>query len=186
MSNAGTNILTGASTGAAAGSAAGPIGTAIGAVGGAIVGGLASIKPAKAGYKKFVKQQFKELMAKGTTLSDEERRQMGAEMVSAQAQAQAAQDISQARRSIAQTGGGPITKGADTKTARDLGEATRSGAIVATSAANKRAAALDERRKSIIMQRMAKIADMEGAEAAQNRDTALALGDALAQMGAMT
>jgi len=44
------------------------------------------------------------------------------------------------------------------------------------------ASALDERRKAEIMQRMGKIADMEGAEAKQNTDTALATADAIAEI----
>jgi len=183
----GSNVLTGAAAGASAGSAGGPIGTAIGAGVGAIGGLFASIKPgAKRSYKKYVKQQFKNLMEKGTTLSDEERNRIGQTMVDAQAQTQAAQDIGRQRSALAQTGGSPILAGQQRKSAKELGEANRDIAVKASSQGSKMAAALDERRKAGIIQRMGLIAEQEDAQGQQDRNMALGMADAVSEISKLT
>lgn len=183
MASTGQRIASGASTGAGIGTAIAPgIGTAIGAGLGAIAGGLSSLGGAKQKYRKYVKDQFKNLMEKGTTLSDEERRQMGRATVEAQAQAQAAQDIAAQRQAMAQTGGSPILAGQQRRSAKEMGEATRDIAVKADSQARKMAMALDERRRAELMQRMANIADQANIEAGQNVQAGLAAADAAAEI----
>jgi len=182
-----SDVVAGGASGAAAGTAIMPgIGTAIGAGGGAIAGGLKNLGSGKQAYKKYVKQQFKNLMEKGTTLSDEERNRIGQTMVDAQAQTQAAQDIGRQRSALAQTGGSPILAGQQRKSAKELGEANRDIAVKASSQGSKMASALDERRKAGILQRMGLIAEQEDAQGEQDRNMALGMADAVSEISKLT
>tara|TARA_R100001594_G_scaffold148306_2_gene203149 strand:- start:5649 stop:6209 length:561 start_codon:yes stop_codon:yes gene_type:complete len=182
-----SDVVAGGATGASIGTSIMPgIGTAIGAVGGALVGGLKNVGSGKQAYKRYVKQQFKNLMEKGTTLSDQERRAIDRNLVDAQAQTQAAQDIGRQRSALAQTGGSPILAGQQRKTAKEAGEANRDIAVKASSQGAKMAAALDERRKAGILQRMGLIAEQEDAQGQQDRNMALGMADAVSEISKLT
>ena len=181
MASTGQRILSGATSGAGLGTAIAPgVGTAIGAGLGALAGGLSGL--GKDAYKKYVKEQFRNMMARGTTLSDEERRQIGRETVEGQAQIQAAQDIGAQRQAMALAGGSPILAGQQKQTAKEMGEATRDRAIKASSQKEKMAMALDERRRARLEEMMRGIKGPSDVEATQNVQAGLAAADAAAEI----
>lgn len=182
MAKAGQKALSGAATGAGIGSAFGPVGTAVGAAVGGIGGALAGMGGSSGDLKKYVKQQFANLMDKGTTVSDEEQAQIQQATVDAQSQVKAAQDLGAQRQGMALTGGTPILAGKQKQSAKELGEATREIAQKATAQGKKMVAALDDRRKAALIQRMSNIADKEDQQAQQDVQTGLALADAGAEI----
>jgi hypothetical protein len=181
MASTGQKVLSGATSGAGVGTAIMPgVGTAIGAGLGALAGGLSSIGSDP--YKKYVKEQFARLNATGTTLSDEERRQIGRETVEGQSQIKAAQDLGAQRQAMALTGGSPILAGQQKQSAKELGEATRDIAVKSSSQKEKMAMALDERRKARLEEMMRGVQAQKEADEVQNVQAGLAAADAAAEI----
>lgn len=125
----------------------------------------------KQGYKKYVKEQMKKLMA-GTLVSGKEAMDIERETTAAASRAQAVQGLGQKRATMAQTGGSPLVADVTHQSAAQLGEAQMGTAVKASGQAKQMVAVLEAQRKAQVLAAVERQIAGKDAAATRAADTA--------------